>query len=275
VNLPDMPVRWGVFIPGGYNARTTATAATGGIMLATELGVWTTSSSNGSTTIWTSNNSGLANVRTDQLVIRSADKLVGAATHGRGVFTTILLTGPLPVTLLNFNGSLKQQNILLEWSTSSEFNSSYFELEKSPDGINFREIANIPAAGNSNSLMQYSYLDKEPPSEINYYRLKMVDINGHALYSEVKLIRNSGIDQNIYVMGNPFKNVIAFRFAKTPRTAVRVRVINMEGKIVMASEFNSLQQPQLSFNSSNLVSGVYVLEAETDGRIFKKQIVKQ
>jgi photosystem II stability/assembly factor-like uncharacterized protein len=276
VNLPDMPVRWGIFIPGGYNARTTSTAAaTGGIMLATELGVWTTSSSNGTSTAWTSNNTGLANVRVDQLVLRSSDKMVAAATHGRGLFTTLLLSSPLPVTLLNFDGLLQQKNILLEWTTSSEFNSSHFDLEKSFDGINFRKIATKPASGNSSSLEHYNYLDREPPSEMNYYRLKMVDENGHAVYSDIKLIRNAGISQNIYILGNPFSDKISFRFAKIPQTAVKIKLVNMEGKILLTSEYQKLLQQQFTINSLMLLPGNYVLQIETDQKIFNKQIVKQ
>ncbi len=276
VNLPDIPVRWGIFIPGGYNARTASTAAsTGGIMLATELGVWTTSTSSGTSTVWTSNNTGLANVRVDQLALRSSDKLVAAATHGRGLFTTLLLSSPLPVTLINFDGLLQQKNILLQWTTSSEFNSDHFDLEKSFDGTSFQKIATVPAAGNSNSLERYSYLDQEPPSEMNYYRLKMVDEDRHALYSDIKLIRNAGINQNIYVLGNPFSNEISFRFAKIPQTAVKVKLVNIEGKILLTSEYEKLSQQQITFNSSRLIPGNYILQVEADQKIFNKQIVKQ
>ena len=75
-NLPDMPVRWALFVPNGYHARG---ATIGGVMLATELGVWSTTTLSGGSTNWVANNSGLANVRIDQLVIRYADKAVAAA----------------------------------------------------------------------------------------------------------------------------------------------------------------------------------------------------
>ncbi|HEY0060239.1 MAG TPA: T9SS type A sorting domain-containing protein [Flavisolibacter sp.] len=88
-NLPDMPVRWGIFAP-----RTTqlngAGNGNGGILLATELGVWTASSINGVSTNWIPNNDQLPNVRTDMLKYRSWDGVVVAATHGRGLFTTTL-----------------------------------------------------------------------------------------------------------------------------------------------------------------------------------------
>ncbi len=86
-NLPDMPVRWGLFAPQGAQLEG---AAGGGILLATELGVWTTSTISGSTTQWLPNNGGFPNVRTNMLKYRASDYLVLAASHGRGLFTTNL-----------------------------------------------------------------------------------------------------------------------------------------------------------------------------------------
>lgn len=77
-NLPDMPVRWALFNP---NDRTE-------VILATEVGVWSTTDFNSASPNWTSSNSGLANVRVDMLQIRDSDDEVIAATHGRGLFTS-------------------------------------------------------------------------------------------------------------------------------------------------------------------------------------------
>lgn len=76
-NLPDMPVRWALFNPNNRNE----------VILATELGVWSTTGFNLTTPSWSSSSSGLANVRVDMLQIRSSDLQVVAATHGRGLFT--------------------------------------------------------------------------------------------------------------------------------------------------------------------------------------------
>ena len=76
-NLPDMPVRWAVYNPNNYNE----------VLLATELGVWSSIDFNAGTPSWSPSNTGLANVRTDMFQIR-ADNLVAAATHGRGLFTS-------------------------------------------------------------------------------------------------------------------------------------------------------------------------------------------
>lgn len=80
-DLPDIPVRWGVFDPG-----------TNGVILATELGVWTTDIVDGDNTIWSMNSQFLPLTRVDMLDIRYEDNLLLAATHGRGMYTARLLS---------------------------------------------------------------------------------------------------------------------------------------------------------------------------------------
>ena len=77
-DLPDMPVRWALYNPDNRDE----------VILATEVGVWSTTDFNSASPVWTASNSGLANVRTDMLQIRSSDSFVIAATHGRGLFST-------------------------------------------------------------------------------------------------------------------------------------------------------------------------------------------
>jgi PKD repeat protein len=77
-NLPDMPIRWALFNP----------ANSAQMLIATELGVWSTDLLNGTSTNWEASNNGLANCRVDMLQIRQSDNLVIAATYGRGLFYT-------------------------------------------------------------------------------------------------------------------------------------------------------------------------------------------
>jgi len=88
-NLPDMPVHWGIFAPA--NAQLNGSSGgNGGILLATELGVWTTSQINGASTVWIPNNTGFPNVSTRMLKYNPTNNLLVAATHGRGLFTTTI-----------------------------------------------------------------------------------------------------------------------------------------------------------------------------------------
>jgi trimeric autotransporter adhesin len=79
-NLPDMPVRWGMFDPRSSNM----------VILATELGVWSCDDISVATPQWNTTNNILANTRVDMLKYRASDRTILAVTHGRGMFTTIV-----------------------------------------------------------------------------------------------------------------------------------------------------------------------------------------
>lgn len=77
-NLPDMPVRGGLFNP--TNTRE--------VILATEVGIWGCKDITANNVIWTPHVNGFANVRVDMLQYRTSDFQVLATTHGRGMFTS-------------------------------------------------------------------------------------------------------------------------------------------------------------------------------------------
>ncbi len=83
-NVPDMPIRWILLNPNNPLQA----------LIATELGVWSTDNISGGATVWGASNNGLANVRVDMLQTRVSDKLVIAATHGRGLFYSDVFASP-------------------------------------------------------------------------------------------------------------------------------------------------------------------------------------
>ncbi len=99
-NLPDMPVRWVIFNPLNYDQA----------FLATELGVWSTTNLNSTSTLWSPTNPGLANTRIDMLKVRTSDNTILAATHGRGLFTTTLNNTVLPSVYFEKSGVSVAEN---------------------------------------------------------------------------------------------------------------------------------------------------------------------
>jgi hypothetical protein len=273
-NLPDMPVRWCKFMPAGLSPNTRVNAV-GGILLATELGVWSTNLANGASTVWEANNTGMGNVRTDMIRIRTSDNKIAVATHGRGLFTGTH-TSLLPVTLTEFKGTQQNKAVLLQWTTSSELNSKHFELQKSYNGTGYRTIATINAAGNSNSRLDYSFLDKEPLTETNHYRLRSVDLDGNNKLSNVVLIRIAGLQQEMMVLNNPFRDQITIRFAKAPQTKVDIRLLDMSGRLVARQQSApGEQQVLLNAGSAKTSRAVYQLVALVDGKQYSQQVVAQ
>lgn len=179
----------------------------------------------------------------------------------------------LPVTLLNFNGSLAGNSILLNWQTSSEHNSKYFGIEKSPDGINFYPIGEVNAAGNSSVVNNYNFPDNQV-EEFNYYRLKSVDIDNRFAYSATILIKGENVTQQLWVGNNPFHNQLNIRLAKIPLQSVKVELLNANGAKVFYKEYGSANTFIIDLAGVQLSSGIYVLRTFVDGKIYVNKVIK-
>ncbi|MBI1344447.1 MAG: hypothetical protein GC171_16110 [Terrimonas sp.] len=183
-------------------------------------------------------------------------------------------TSPLPVTLLNFDGQKSGKHIRLSWSTGSEQNAHYFLVEKSTDGSSFFTIGKVSAAGNSNRLLNYDFTDTHV-NENNYYRLRMVDIDGHFIFSRTVLIRNPGIPQNLWLVTNPFQSQINLRLARQPLRDIRVELLNVSGARVYEGTYGSATVLSIDVSRLGLSKGVYLLRTVVDGELFVNKLVKQ
>lgn len=260
-NLPDIPVRWAMFYPSDNTQA----------ILATEMGIYETTFINGASTVWV-RNSTFPVVRTDMLKLRASDHIVVAATHGRGLWSASLPL-LLPASLINFQGHLNNNQILLNWSTASEHNSKNFDIEKSTDGSHYYLVGSQVGAGNSTSQRNYSLTDKQV-SELNYYRLKMVDIDGNFQYSQTILIKDPGARQNVWVLNNPFNTVIKLRFAKSAHL-VQCNLVNASGANVNQKSFGDAIEVIMDLKDIHLAPGVYFLRTNVDGQFFIRKLVKQ
>ncbi|KXX67315.1 hypothetical protein AVL50_28455 [Flammeovirga sp. SJP92] len=110
----------------------------------------------------------------------------------------------LPVELLYFNTTKKEEGVLVEWSTASEINNEKFIVERSIDKKAWYEITTIQGAGNSNVPLKYEYLDTEVPnSSIIYYRLKQIDFDGAASIYGPNAVSNSSTAPELNIYPNP------------------------------------------------------------------------
>ena len=112
---------------------------------------------------------------------------------------TLTFDAPLPVELLDFNARALDNEVKLDWATTTEINNNFFTIERSNDGRSFQKIASISGNGNSSNFNKYSYLDTAPLNGMNYYRLKQTDFDGKFSYSDIRTIEfNDGKQLSIY-----------------------------------------------------------------------------
>ncbi|MBI5857500.1 MAG: T9SS type A sorting domain-containing protein [Sphingobacteriales bacterium] len=224
---------------------------------------------------WSQEGAGeIGNAVVSSMSFRPSDGKLLVGTHGYGMWYTMLSLVPLPVELTEFTGTLQNnKTTLLQWTTSSEYNTKHFELEKSFDGIHYSRIATIGAAGNSNTIREYSYTDRSL-TEKNYYRLRTVDIDNESKLSNVVLVKLSGAQQDIQVLGNPFRNnILVIRFMKPPEAKGELRLMDINGHLVARRTIGQGEQ-QLQFNIPMVSSGAYILNATINGRSYTAKVIR-
>jgi endoglucanase Acf2 len=185
-------------------------------------------------------------------------------------------TIPMPVELLSFEAKLKGKTAALSWTTVYEENSSYFEVEKSCDGIHFETIETVKAKGNSSSLVEYSAIDEQLCASVSYYRLKEVDFDGSFHYSTIVQLTENGRSV-ISIQPIPTNSNLTIRLNNSSEKKYRFSFIDLMGREVMNLEKNigtGLQTIELDL--SGLASGTYVLSVsdQESGQEFYK-IVKE
>ena len=114
----------------------------------------------------------------------------GTCPSVNSAYVTITVVSGLPIELLYFNGVVFETGNKLYWSTASEDNNDYFNIEKTRDGKIWNSISNMKGAGNSSTQLYYSFVDEDVENIINYYRLKQTDYDGKFKYSEIISIDN-------------------------------------------------------------------------------------
>ena len=102
----------------------------------------------------------------------------GASRASTAQMGAIEIQSSLPVELLNIHALCHGTFTEINWFTASEHNSSYFNVERSREGYLWEVVATLEAAGNSNTLIEYSYQDLNPNAGTTYYRIAQVDQDG-------------------------------------------------------------------------------------------------
>jgi hypothetical protein len=173
----------------------------------------------------------------------------------------------LPVKLISFSGSYRNNSTTLTWETENEVNFDHFEIERSSDGVKYSNIG-YKAATSSVTTSRQTYMQADDLTAVSgsvfYYRLRMVDRDGQFKFSNVIMIRKESKTINgITLSPNPVVNGQAtVRFSASATDIVSLRILDMGGKVV-------LQQQNKAYAGNNSVSinnldrlqpGVYVLQ---------------
>lgn len=185
-------------------------------------------------------------------------------------YTIVFGVSPLPVELTSFNAELINNRVEITWSTASEINNDYFTIEKSIDAENYEILDEVTGAGNSQTVINYSYIDYDVYNDLTYYRLKQTDFDGKFEYFPPKSINNQTELNNlkiIKVKPNPFVYQFTIEIQSEKSDNIDFILSNMNGITVFSSQINIEEgRTEYTFNNGNkLSSGTYILNLIQEG----------
>lgn len=127
----------------------------------------------------------------------------------------------------------------------------------------------------TNKIHNYEFIDENVnPEQTAYYRIKQVDNDGKAMYSDIISAKcsNDDIDENIFISNNPEDDNITIYFnTRLPQT---ITLIDNLGKTLINKQYNTNDNyNQVKISKSNLSSGLYNLILQWDNKVISKQIV--
>lgn len=202
------------------------------------------------------------------VIINSTDN--DNSSSGDLVYAKTFSATVLPVKFLSFDVSEKNDQVLLNWSTASEINSSNFVVEKSNDASNWFEIGTVKASGNSSSVQQYHFVDDKKLNA--FYRLKQVDLDGKFDYSQIVHANKNSLNNSINIYPLPANNTIHISSDNIKNNSNKsVKIFDMKGNLVSEKSFEN-NEP-LNIDVSSISKGLYILQLTNGIDIEMKKVV--
>lgn len=178
---------------------------------------------------------------------------------------------PLPVIYKSFTAQLSTDNtVCLTWITSSEYNSSHFEIERSHDAKSWHKINTVSAQGNSQAETRYNATDRESFTGHMYYRIKQTDMDGKYNYSTVEKVNRTNLNE-ISIYPNPCTMTLNIIMPQNAESST-IEIYAMDGQKIMTEQTN---QAAYKINVNSLTKGTYMLRVLSSEKTFTTKFVRQ
>ncbi|GAA4439272.1 hypothetical protein GCM10023091_21210 [Ravibacter arvi] len=199
--------------------------------------------------------------------IESNAQLVNFSYDHAGNQILSVRDGALPVRLVYFNASRAENAVTLAWRTATEDQSDYFGIERSSDGKSWNELAVVTAAGSSETAKSYTWLDLHPVAGSNWYRIRIMDLDGTKEYTP---IRNVPFKGEIRFGPNPVSDALSVYGIKD---TFALDLFAPDGKKLLSIPRLSSGIP---IDLRGFPPGLYFFRlTETDGKTSTYRIVKE
>ncbi|WP_315817239.1 hypothetical protein [Paraflavitalea speifideaquila] len=200
---------------------------------------------------------------------------VSFAVNGFSGFFVHTGSAALPLRLLQFSASPKVGGNLLQWTTTMEQATAFFEVQRSIDGINFTTLTQVAATSTPTANNHYAYTDdvSNHSQPVYYYRLRIVDNNTQFTYSNIVRLKRNNQEFQVKVLQNPFRQQLQVDIHSPQLQECVITLADMSGRLIG-------QRTVILPNGNSIIdvpgvqkagAGTYVLSLAT---ITEKRVIK-
>ncbi|MFI5236993.1 MAG: T9SS type A sorting domain-containing protein [Ignavibacteriales bacterium] len=212
------------------------------------------------------------------LVLDAIDFFGATATDEMYVDDYRLSDSPIPVELTSFTADVNNSGqVVLNWATATEINNQMFEVERRSEATEYFTIGYVEGAGTTTEPKYYTYTDRTVETGKYFYRLKQIDFDGRYEYSpeieiDVNGVLSFNLEQNY---PNPFNPSTSIKYSVPEAGSIRLSVFNIVGEevAVLVDGFSQSGFFEVSFDASNLPSGVYLYKLQSENSVQLKKMV--
>jgi hypothetical protein len=211
-------------------------------------------------------------------------KFTGISATGNNLYLDKIQVIPsvVPVELISFTGIVKNENVILNWSTETEKNNSGFEIQrfkelKTSQSQNWNVVGFVKGQGTTTEQHNYSFTDENVSTGQYQYRFKQIDYNGSFKYSNAIKVNvltptEFSLEQNF---PNPFNPTTTIKYSIPLSTKIIIRVFDVLGNqiAVLVNEKKPAGNYKLTWNAANLPSGVYFYRLKAGNFVETKKMI--
>lgn len=218
------------------------------------------------------NGTTLNGASTSGTVTSQEENTFGDYTFGYGP------AGALPIKLTSFDATKAGSSVNIHWKAECTSTQAVFEIERSTDGQNFQKIETV-VADQLRCLLPFDYQDRAPSAGNNFYRIKVVDVDGRAFYSRVVAVINRakgfelvGVYPSLVTTGQLKVNVTA-----ASKDKAELYITNISGQVIKRMQLSLNAGENIVYiNVDGLASGTYhVSGRNSDGELKTLRFIKQ
>lgn len=174
----------------------------------------------------------------------------------------------LPVTYTGITARNEGKANRLNWKVENELNIKQYSIERSGDGRAFKQAGTVNAAG----TVKYEWLDEQPLSGINYYRILATEADGKIKYSNIATAVTAA-SGSISVYPNPVTNkTLNLNLENLPAGKYTVNIFDRTGRKILSTSLGyqgGIISKIISLEKSGAMGMCYLSVAGTN---FSKKI---